>query len=314
VTPTFRKFLPENKPLTQILLQVDRFAKLSWQREVCPYVLYMRGTSAGQVRRPFGSPKLRVARTNPKLSLFSTNLVSIEPTIRTCVSRFLRHSRRSNHTGRGRHHSIPLITNRSRVAIHHTVAANSRHRRISSLVVGSKLRSSVYTWLVASSLQPRIFRIVLMIAALGLSSGCRKLVKARVICLKTDITTAANQNHPVAVDILLVRDKDLIKKVMSMTAGDWFEKRAQVMRDYPDAKDLVVFHREWVPGQVIPCSSLALEPMPKATVLFANYFGKGDHRARLVNGKSATIRLLDDDVQILPLAECTRTSCPTDTR
>jgi type VI secretion system protein len=167
---------------------------------------------------------------------------------------------------------------------------------------------------VASSLRSTIIEIVLVIAAIGLCSGCHKIVKARMICLRTDITAAANQNQPIAVDVLLVRDKDLIKKVMTMTAGDWFEKRAQVMRDYPDPKDLVVFHREWVPGQQIPCSSLVLDPMPKATVLFANYFGKGDHRARLLNGKSATIRLLDDDVEILPSAECTRTSCPTDTR
>jgi type VI secretion system protein len=167
---------------------------------------------------------------------------------------------------------------------------------------------------VASGLRSKISKIILVIVVVGLSSGCHKIVKTRTICLKTDITKSANQNQPIAVDLLLVRDKDLLKKVMTLTAADWFEKRAQVMRDYPDAKELVVFHREWVPGQQIPCSSLPLDPMPRATVLFANYFGKGDHRARLINGKSATIRLLDDDVEILPLAECTRTSCPTDTR
>jgi len=154
--------------------------------------------------------------------------------------------------------------------------------------------------------------LTLLAVAFSLLTGCHKIVKVRTICLRTDISAQANQNQPVAVDVLLVRDKDLIKKLMTMTAADWFSQRAQIMRDFPDPKDLVVFHREWVPNQVIPCSSLALNPMPKATILFANYFGKGDHRARLVNGKSATIRLGDDDVEILPLAECTKTSCPTD--
>ncbi|PWT90875.1 MAG: hypothetical protein C5B56_04715 [Proteobacteria bacterium] len=156
-----------------------------------------------------------------------------------------------------------------------------------------------------------LMQFLLAAAFLSLTSGCRK---ARIICLRTEVVSAANQNQPVAVDVLLVRDKDLIKKLMAMPASDWFEKRAQIMRDYPDPKELVVFHREWVPGQVVPCSSLALKPMPRATILFAHYFGKGDHRARLINGKSAAIHLGEEDVEILPLAECTRAACPTDTR
>jgi type VI secretion system protein len=150
-------------------------------------------------------------------------------------------------------------------------------------------------------------------AVLIVCPGCHKIIKGKIICLRTDITQAANQNQPVAVDVLLVRDKDLVKKLMTLTAADWFAQRAQFTHDYPSPKDLVVYHREWVPGQVIPCSSLLLSPPPHATILFANYFSKGDHRARLVNGKSAAIHLRDDDFEILPAAECTRTSCPTET-
>ncbi len=128
--------------------------------------------------------------------------------------------------------------------------------------------------------------------------------------MRTDITPTANQNQPVAVDVLLVRNKDLIKQLMALSAADWFEKRAQFTRDYPGANDLVVYHREWVPGQIIPCSNLPLRPMPRATILFANYFSKGDHRARLVNGKSAAIHLMDEDFEIMPMANCSKTSCP----
>lgn len=151
-------------------------------------------------------------------------------------------------------------------------------------------------------------------AAIFLLSGCHKIVKVKTICLKTDIVQAANQNQPVAVDVLLVRDKELVKKLMTLTAADWFDKRAQFTRDYPNPKELIVYHREWVPGQVIPCSSIALSPMPRATILFANYFTKGDHRARLVNGKSAAIHLMDDDFEVMPTADCNRTTCPTETQ
>jgi hypothetical protein len=159
-----------------------------------------------------------------------------------------------------------------------------------------------------------LFKLVFVAVGLGLLSSCRKILKAPTICLQTNISATANQNQPVGLDILLIRDKVLIKKLMTMTAGDWFEKRAQIMRDYPDPKALIVYHREWVPGQIIPCSSIVLRPMPKATILFANYFGKGEHRARLTTGKSATIHLLDEDVEIGPPGECTKASCPVETR
>jgi type VI secretion system protein len=156
-------------------------------------------------------------------------------------------------------------------------------------------------------------RFALALSTLVCLTGCHKIVKPKIVCLRTDITKTANQNQPVAVDVLLVRDKDLVKKLMTLSAADWFDKRAQFERDYPDPKDLVVFHREWVPGQDIPCSNFTLNPKPRATILFANYFSKGDHRARLVNGKSVAIHLGDDDFQIVPMAECTRTSCPAET-
>lgn len=151
--------------------------------------------------------------------------------------------------------------------------------------------------------------IVLLSATIAAAGGCR----VRTICVRTQISPAANQNHPVAVDILLVRNKDLIKKLLATPASDWFENRAQFGRDYPDAKDLIVIHREWVPGQVVPCSTIPLSPMPRATIVFANYFSKGDHRAHLKNGQSAAIHLTDEDLEIVPIQDCSRTTCPKDT-
>jgi hypothetical protein len=63
-------------------------------------------------------------------------------------------------------------------------------------------------------------RFLLAVMLASVLSGCRK---ARIICLRTDVVPTANKNQPVAVDVVLVRDKDLIKKLMSMPAADWFE-------------------------------------------------------------------------------------------
>ena len=147
-------------------------------------------------------------------------------------------------------------------------------------------------------------------AALTAMSGCVK----RSMCVRTDIVPVANGNQPVAVDLVLVRDKDLTKKLATLSATDWFQGRAQFLRDYPDPKDLRVIHREWVPGQVIPCSNVTMTPMPRATFVFANYFTNGDHRARIKNAKSSVIHLMEDDFQILPVRDCNRTTCPQTTQ
>jgi type VI secretion system protein len=153
----------------------------------------------------------------------------------------------------------------------------------------------------------RLLRVAILAVAPATFCGC---LKVKIICLRTTINPTANQNQPVAVDVVLVRDKDLTKKLMTLSAADWFDKRAQFERDYPDPKELVVYHREWVPNQIIPCSNIPLHHRPRATILFANYYSKGDHRARLVNGKSAYIQLLDDDFKILSMADCNKISCP----
>lgn len=150
----------------------------------------------------------------------------------------------------------------------------------------------------------------MLTVALTALQGCVK----RSMCVRTDIVPAANGSQPVAVDLVLARDKDLIKKLVTLSAADWFENRAQYFRDYPDPKDLQVFHREWVPGQIVPCANITMVPMPKATIVFANYFTKGDHRARIKNAQSSVIHLMEDDFQILPVKDCNRTSCPQTSR
>jgi type VI secretion system protein len=170
---------------------------------------------------------------------------------------------------------------------------------------------TVYTLILAQETSRwGLLRVAILAVAPATFCGC---LKVKIICLRTTINPTANQNQPVAVDVVLVRDKDLTKKLMTLSAADWFDKRAQFERDYPDPKDLVVYHREWVPNQIIPCSNIPLHHRPRATILFANYYSKGDHRARLVNGKSAYIQLLDDDFKILSMADCNKTSCPPET-
>jgi type VI secretion system protein len=117
-------------------------------------------------------------------------------------------------------------------------------------------------------------------------SGCPKTPKVlpskpRKVDLQVSVSERANGGNPVAIDILLVSDKELLKQLQKMTASDWFAKRGQIILDHPKQQDLVVLSHEWVPGQFVEPSQLSVSQDVKAGVVFANYFGPGEHRAIL---------------------------------
>ena len=49
--------------------------------------------------------------------------------------------------------------------------------------------------------------------------------------VKVHVSPKANNNNPVAVDLVLVSDKKLLQELMKMSAHDWFEKRHQIELD-----------------------------------------------------------------------------------
>ena len=99
--------------------------------------------------------------------------------------------------------------------------------------------------------------------------------------LRVHVSPRANGENPVALDVLLVSDKDLLKELQKMSASDWFAKREQIILDHPKEEQLVVRRLELVPGQVVEPSLLVVKPEVRAGVVFANYFNPGEHRAVL---------------------------------
>src|SRR5580698_2239305 len=124
-------------------------------------------------------------------------------------------------------------------------------------------------------------------------SGCAK----RQLSVRVTIEPGANENSPVALDIVRVDEKDLVKELSKLTAADWFQKREQYQLDYSKPGVLSVTSGEWVPGERVPAVELpAPSPIPipflssKATTLvFANYFNAGPHRADLQPDKISGI-------------------------
>jgi type VI secretion system protein len=110
----------------------------------------------------------------------------------------------------------------------------------------------------------------------------------------------ANQNFPIAVDLVLVQDQMFVEKLAQMPASTWFAEREQIKRDSPVKPMLQVSSWEWTPGQKLD------EPIPAsfpargwAAFLFAHYLAPGPHRVRLDSYSEFTLTLGQDTIQVV---------------
>lgn len=121
-------------------------------------------------------------------------------------------------------------------------------------------------------------------------------VSSGKLSLQVAISPAANQNSPVAVDVLLIRDKSFLKAAQGMSASDWFTKKLQLQRQNPKAVEVKSW--EWVPGQVVKPIDFVVPVDTQGAVMFANYASAGPHSAPLPTSGKVVISLDDDDFTI----------------
>jgi type VI secretion system protein len=108
----------------------------------------------------------------------------------------------------------------------------------------------------------------------------------------------ANQNSPLAVDLLVVSNEQALADALKLTAHDWFEKRAEFQRDHP--KSYVSWSWEWVPGQDVPPQKLSFGVGARAGILFADYLSPGSHRVRFDPHQNVRLRLAATDFSLEP--------------
>jgi type VI secretion system protein len=103
----------------------------------------------------------------------------------------------------------------------------------------------------------------------------------------TLVTSAdANQNSPLALDLVFVRDPATMDKLLTLPASKWFSSKEELMKTYPNT--FTVRSWELVPQQVLQLSEEALgSPRVAGMLLYANYLSAGDHRAQLPLGRQA---------------------------
>lgn len=90
----------------------------------------------------------------------------------------------------------------------------------------------------------------------------------------------ANQDSPVAVDLVFVRDPALLEVLNTTPAAKWFATRADLQRAFPEGVGVVSL--EVVPGQTLRLTDHArIHQLALAVLAFAGYPPPGEHRLRL---------------------------------
>jgi type VI secretion system protein len=148
-------------------------------------------------------------------------------------------------------------------------------------------------------------RIVLIFAggvsALWLTACVPKAIRpASKLVVKVDISPQANNNNPVALDLVLVKSGKLFKELMKIPASEWFEKRNQYRLDYPKELGLKAGSWEWAPGQVVQIDPMPFKDKFAGGLVFANYIAPGTHRAVFDPTKPLVIKLGAEEITVIP--------------
>lgn len=137
------------------------------------------------------------------------------------------------------------------------------------------------------------------VCALAVASCVPKAIRpASRLTIKVDVSPRANNNNPVALDLVLVKDKKLFLELKKISAGEWFQKRNQYLLDYPKEPGLSAGSWEWVPGQAVKIDPMPFKEKFAGGLVFANYFTPGTHRAVIDPGKAVAITLGPDDMTV----------------
>jgi|JI10StandDraft_1071094.scaffolds.fasta_scaffold85454_2 type VI secretion system protein len=90
----------------------------------------------------------------------------------------------------------------------------------------------------------------------------------------------ANQNSPIAVDIVLVREEAMLEKIAPLPAAKWFQTRADMLKTFPGS----FTYKSWEvsPGQTLRVRGDVFgSPTVVGVFVFADYMTPGEHRIRV---------------------------------
>jgi type VI secretion system protein len=100
---------------------------------------------------------------------------------------------------------------------------------------------------------------------------------------KSIVVTAsedANENSPVALDLVYVKDQAMLTALLATPANKWFATRSDIRRSFGESVNVTSL--ELMPTQSLQLNGKALAGnRALAALVFADYPGPGEHRERL---------------------------------
>ncbi len=152
-----------------------------------------------------------------------------------------------------------------------------------------------------SHVLPRLLIALLPVILLpGCSVGiCLRSLFGERMDIRVTADETANDEYPLAMEVVFVRDDELFTKLLQMTAKEWFEQRTSLLNGGGKEK-LESWHWEWTPGHDTTVS-LPLYGSVSGTVVFVNYFSSGQHRIRIEPRQDILVRLNFDDFTVEPM-------------
>lgn len=155
-------------------------------------------------------------------------------------------------------------------------------------------------------LDKRGTRVLATLVALLLATGVSGCKTPKILCFKSsglgrivlvNSDPGNNGGRPIAVDLVFITDKDVLKVVKELTAKQYFERREQIRRDY--AKGYEIHSWELTPGQFDGPVSTSAPCNLAGTLIFADYASEGPHRIALEKERSGTVMLGTEDLSWL---------------
>jgi hypothetical protein len=170
-----------------------------------------------------------------------------------------------------------------------------------------------------SALTPRRYLACSTLAAAALLSGCSLLHPVRLIrppktlAFQVDVEPDANQDSVVPFDVVVIRDKDLLKKIGQMDAATWFGAQGRCKyRGGPKAK-VQFYSWEFVPNQTFEIDVPAMDGA-KAVLGFARYSAPGEHRVTFATKGGQSVEMGEDGVHALTIVTVPNIQPPAPTR
>jgi type VI secretion system protein len=116
--------------------------------------------------------------------------------------------------------------------------------------------------------------------------------------IEVKVDPNVNEDNPVAVDVVVVYNDKLVDALLKKPASEWFDerKKKQFLADHPG--ELLVEHREWVPGQTVDPFKIAYQSGAHRVIVFAHYQTEGEHRQALQAPQSFRLLLGERDFQV----------------